>query len=56
MTQVEVSVDLKETRAKVLEGLLQAQRVSGASTTTPNNSRLLSEFQGRRYEEVHTQK
>ena len=35
---------MKELRAKVLQGHLQEQKMSGTSTTTPSNDQLLREF------------
>ena len=44
LTRVEANVDLKRQGQGFLEGRLQEQRMSGASTTTPSNDRLLREF------------
>ena len=56
LTRVEANIDLKRQGQGFLEGHLQEQRMSGASTTTPGNNRLLREFKGRRYKRAHTQK
>ena len=44
LTWVEANVDLKRQGARVLEGCLQEQGVSGASTMTPSNNQLLRKF------------
>ena len=44
LTRVEANIDLKDRRAKVLEGVFKKTRMSRASTTTPGNTWLHREF------------
>ena len=44
LTRVEANIDLKILGSRVLQEHLQEQGMSGASTTTPSNNRLLREF------------
>ena len=44
LTQVEANIDLKRQGKSYFEGLLQDQRMSGASTTTPGNDWLFREL------------
>ena len=47
LTRVEASVDLKRQGQRFLNGIFKKTRMSGASMTTPGNSRLHREFKAR---------
>ena len=56
LTGVEASIDLKRQGQRFLKGIFKKTRMSGASTTTPGNSRLHRELKARSAKGAHTQK
>ena len=54
LTQVEANIDLKRQGTSYLEGPLQDWRMSGASTMTPGNDRLIRELKEKSTERAWT--